>query len=255
MDAITRRQMLGGSMGLAAAAAPSFQEPPTPRRRLKVVFVGAHPDDVETAAGGTVAKYADLGHDVVVLYLTRGEVGMRGKSKEETASIRGSEAEKACEILKARPRFLGHQIDGSTEVNPARYEQFHGQLMEEKPDLVFTWWPINSHRDHRAIFTLVHDTWLKSKQQFGLVYFENTGTQLFTPTHFVDITEQQPRKKAACFVHTWYKDRPDLNLWARVEVSLQARGFLAGCKYAEAFVAHSQNRDFDLGLGGRSERR
>ena len=253
MENMTRRQMLGGSMGLAAAAVP-FQEAPPARRRLKVVFVGAHPDDVVTAAGGTVAKYSDLGHDVAVLYLTRGEVGMRGKSKEEAGSIRGSEAEKACEILKARPRFLG-QIDGSTEVNPARYDQFYSLLMEEKPDLVFTWWPINSHRDHRAVFTLVHDAWLKSKKQFGLVYFENTGTQLFTPTHFVDITDQEPRKKAACFVHTWYKDRPDLDLWAKVEVSLQARGFLAGCKYAEAFVAHSQNRDLDLGLGGRGERR
>src|SRR5262245_37122417 len=120
MDGMTRRQMLGGSMGLAAAAAPSFQEQPTPRRRLKVVFVGAHPDDVETSAGGTVAKYSDQGHDAVILYLTRGEVGMKGKSKDEAGSIRGGEAEKACEILKARPRFLG-QIDGSTEVNPGRY--------------------------------------------------------------------------------------------------------------------------------------
>lgn len=253
MDLLSRRRMLGGSLGLAASPLIA-QDAPAPRRRLKVVFVGAHPDDVETAAGGTVAKYADLGHDVVVLYLTRGEAGMRGKSHEETGTLRTSQAEKACEILKARPRFLD-QIDGSTEVNPARYDRFHGLLMEEKPDLVFTWWPINTHRDHRAVFTLVHDAWLKSKKRFGLVYFENTGTQLFTPTHFVDITDQEPRKKAACFVHTWYKDRPDLNLWSRVEVSHQARGFLADCKYAEAFVAHSMNRDLDLGLGAGGGRR
>lgn len=253
MEGITRRHMLGGSMGLAAAAVP-FQEPAPARHRLKVVFVGAHPDDVETAAGGTVAKYADLGHDVAILYLTRGEAGMRGKSHDEAGSIRTSEAEKGCVILKARARFLG-QIDGATEVNPARYEQFYGLLMEEKPDLVFTWWPINGHRDHRAVFTMVHDAWLKSKKQFGLVYFENTDSQLFTPTHYVDVTEQAERKKAACFSHTWYKDRPDLNLWARTEVSLQARGFLAGCKYAEAFAAHSMNRDLDLGLGARGDRR
>jgi LmbE family N-acetylglucosaminyl deacetylase len=247
MDALTRRQMLGT---VALAAAVPQQQDTSPRRKLKVVFVGAHPDDVETAAGGTVARYADLGHEVAILYLTRGEVGMRGKSKDEAGSIRASEAEKACEILKARPRFLG-QIDGSTEVNPARYDEFRGLLLEEKPDLVFTWWPINGHRDHRAVFTLVHDAWLKSKKQFGLVYFENTDSQLFTPTHFVDVTEQAERKRAACFSHTWYKDRPDLSLWAKVEVSLQARGFQAGCRFAEGFVAHSMNRDLDLGLGRR----
>lgn len=247
METVTRRQMLEGSFGLAAAAVAQEQPPPAPRR-LKVVFVGAHPDDVETAAGGTVARYADRGHDVAVLYLTRGEVGMRGKSKEDTSAIRTSEAEKACGILKARPRFLG-QVDGSTEVSPAKYDEFRQSLLEEKPDLVFTWWPINSHRDHRAVFSLVHDAWLKEKKKFTLLYFENTGTQLFTPTHFVDITDLEPRKRAACFSHTWYKDRPDLNLYARVEISLRARGIQADCTYAEAFVAHSMNRTVDLGLG------
>lgn len=242
----SRRQMMGSSLGLAAAA--SMQEEPSARRKLKVAFVGAHPDDVETAAGGTVARYTDLGHDVVILYLTRGEAGMRGKPQDETAAIRTAEAEKACEILKARPRFLG-KIDGAVEVSPARYDEFGRSLLEEKPDLVFTWWPINSHRDHRAVFSMVHDAWLKSKKQFTLLYFENTDTQLFVPTHFVDITDLEPRKRAACFVHTWYKDRPDLNLYSKVEISLRARGLQAGCKYAEAFVAHSMNRSVDLGLG------
>ena len=247
MENLSRRQMMGGSFGLAAAAAVGAQESPAPRKQ-KIVFVGAHPDDVETAAGGTVARLSDLGHDVAILYLTRGEVGMRGKSKEEAGSIRGSEAQKACEILKARPRFLG-QIDGSTEVNPARYDEFRGMLLEEKPDIVFTWWPINSHRDHRAVFTMVHDAWLKVRKQFTLVYFENSDTQMFVPTHFVDITDVEARKRAACFSHTWYRDRSDLNLWAKVEINHRARGFQAGCTAAEAFVAHSMNPTTDLGLG------
>lgn len=243
---LSRRQMMGGSVALAAV--PLQEAPAPPRRRLKVAFVGAHPDDVETAAGGTVARYSDLGHEVVIFYLTRGEAGMKGKSHEETAAIRSAEAQRSCEILKARPRFLG-QVDGSTEVSPLRYDEFRRALLDEKPDLVFTWWPINSHRDHRAVFSMVHDAWLKSKKQFTLLYFENTDTQHFVPTHFVDITDLEPRKRAACFVHTWYRDRPDLNLYAKVEVALRARGMQAGYPYAEAFVAHSMNRSVDLGLG------
>jgi LmbE family N-acetylglucosaminyl deacetylase len=246
MEHLSRREMLRGSFGLAAAAA--VQEPPPVPRRQRIVFVGAHPDDVETCAGGTVARLSDLGHDVAILYLTRGEVGMRGKSKEEAGSIRSSEARRACELLKARSRFLG-QIDGSTEVNPARYDEFRGMLLEERPDLVFTWWPINSHRDHRAAFTMVHDAWLKSKRKFTLVHFELGDTQLFAPTHFVDITEVEPRKRAACFSHTWYKDRTDLNLWEGVELSHRARGVQAGCRFAEAFVVHPMNPATDLGLG------
>lgn len=255
MGTVSRRHLLATSLGLASAAPLGLaaREAPPARTRLKVVFVGAHPDDVETCAGATVARYAERGHDVAILYLTKGEVGMRGKSKEETAAIRSAEAERAAEILKARVRFLGRQVDGSTEVHPARYDEFRQSLEEEKPDLVFTWWPINSHRDHRAVFSLVHDAWLRSKKRFALFYFENTDTQHFWPTHYVDVSDLQARKKAACFSHTWYKDRPDLDLWASVEVLLRARGLQAGCRYAEAFVAQSMNRAPGTGAPGLGE--
>src|SRR5947209_16669287 len=106
----------GAAVGLPLVEARAADAPPK-KNRLKVIVAGAHPDDPESAAGGTVARYADLGHEVVCLYLTRGEVGIKGKNPKETADIRTAEAEKACEILKARPLFAG-QIDGSTEVNP-----------------------------------------------------------------------------------------------------------------------------------------
>jgi len=54
---------------------------------------GAHPDDPETGAGGTMALYSKHGHQVVSLYLTRGETGIPGKSPNETAAIRTKEAE------------------------------------------------------------------------------------------------------------------------------------------------------------------
>jgi len=248
MSDLTRRDVLKLSAWTAGAAgAVSFPRcaaaaAPAPEgRKLKVIFAGAHPDDMEGAAGGTMARYADQGHDVVSLYLTRGEAGMKGKSHEEAGTIRTGQAEKACAILKIRPLFCG-QIDGTTEVNPARYDDFRKILMEEQPDLVYTWWPINSHRDHRAVFTLVYDAWLKAKHGFDLVFCENGGAQLFTPTHYVDITATEPRKREACFSHTWYKDRPDLDLYKNVDVMHRFRGIEAGCTFAEAFVQHSKNR-------------
>ena len=96
-----------------------------------------------------MARYADLGHDVVALYLTRGEAGIPGKSAQEAARIRTAEAQRACSILKARPVFAG-QIDGSTELNDARYAEFRTIIEAQNPDVVFAPWPIDSHRDHRA---------------------------------------------------------------------------------------------------------
>jgi hypothetical protein len=69
---------------LAAAAAGAA-------RQLKVVCVGAHPDDPESGCAGTLNRYAELGHSVTVLYLTRGERGIRGKGLDEAGSIRTAE--------------------------------------------------------------------------------------------------------------------------------------------------------------------
>lgn len=221
--------------GLAAAAEPA------PAKRLKVVVVGAHPDDPETGCGGTIARYADLGHDVVALYLTRGEAGIKGKSHEEAAEIRTKECERACEILKCRPVFAG-QIDGSTELDPDRYWQFREILEKEAPDVVYAHWPIDSHRDHRAASLLVFDTWLKLDKQFALYYFEvisGSQTTHFHPTDYVDIGTTEQRKRDATYAHA--SQDPD-GLYAHHNQMNRFRGVQCGCKFGEAFVRHEQSR-------------
>ncbi len=76
MKELTRRELLNRGAGLAGAAAVGLPlaraaEPAqgggvTSGRRLKVVVAGAHPDDPETGCGGTITRYSDLGHEVVV---------------------------------------------------------------------------------------------------------------------------------------------------------------------------------------------
>src|SRR6478609_5564597 len=73
-DRASRRQFLALTLPALAIA----QE--TPARRLRIVCVGGHPDDPESGCGGTLARYASLGHTVAIVYLTRGEAGVAGKS-------------------------------------------------------------------------------------------------------------------------------------------------------------------------------
>jgi LmbE family N-acetylglucosaminyl deacetylase len=238
MEPITRRRLLAGSAGMAALPLAGLaQEGGPAKRRLKAVFAGGHPDDPESCAGGTMAVLADQGHEVVALYLTRGEVGIKGKSKEDVAAQRTSEALKACEILKVRPRFVG-QVDGSTEVNAGRYDEFRKVLEDEKPDLVFTHWPIDTHRDHRAVASFVYDAWVQSRGGFTLFYFPGSKNRLFAPTDFVDISAIEERKRAACFCHTWYRDRVDLDLWSLAETLHRYWGMQAGVARAEAFARY-----------------
>jgi N-acetylglucosamine malate deacetylase 1 len=254
MKTISRRDMFGGARGLAGAIALGLplgehanaaQAGTTPQggARGKIVVAGAHPDDPESGCGGAIARYTDLGHEVVIIYLTRGEAGIEGKTHQEAAAIRTAEATKACEILKARPVFAG-QIDGSTEISTARYEDF-GRLVEaEKPSLVFTHWPLDSHRDHRATSLLVYDVWLKAGRKYPLFYFEvESGSQTshFWPTHYVDITATEARKRAACYAHA--SQQPEDFYGREHDQMNRFRGVECGRKYAEAFVRHVQSPD------------
>jgi LmbE family N-acetylglucosaminyl deacetylase len=176
--------LIGSSMGWMAASDNSKTAKRKLNTKLKMIVVGAHPDDPETGCGGTMLLWSDAGHEVVAAYLTKGEAGIHGKSHEQAAKIRTKEAEKACTILKARPVFLG-QIDGACEVNEKRYGEIFQFLDSERPNVVLTHWPIDTHRDHQACSLLVYDAWLRLGKAFSLYYFEvmsGQQSQNFSPT-------------------------------------------------------------------------
>jgi len=249
MSNLTRRDLIagvaaGGASVLGLPLAGAAEEKP-PEKPLKAIIVGGHPDDPESGCGGTMARLADLGHEVVAMYLTRGEGGIAGKSHEEAAQIRSAEAQEACKILKARALFAG-QIDGEAEINAARYEAFAKMLLAEKPDIVFAQWPIDTHRDHRAASLLAFDAWLRAGRKFALYYFavnEGSQTSMFRPTHYVDITAVEPRKRAACMAH---KSQDPQGFYGIHSLMHEFRGREHGCKYAEAFVHHNQSRPVGL---------
>lgn len=230
------------------AASEAWQTGDRPSgRKLKVVVTGAHPDKIEIGCGGTIARYTDLGHQVVAIYLTRGERGEPPKTWEETGKIREAEARKACEILKARPVFVG-QVNGMVEVTYARYEEYRKILEAENPDIVFSHWPLDRHEDERANASLVYDAWRHNGQKFGLYYYEvMTGhfTLQFSPTHYVDITATEPRKRQALYAH---ESKDFKTLYAEVEEVSRFRGDEFGCKHAEAFIRHVQSPDVALPL-------
>jgi LmbE family N-acetylglucosaminyl deacetylase len=244
MKTITRRQAVirsGIAAGVISASLRQAGAGEGPAHsKLKVVVAGGHPGDPEAACGGTIARYVDLGHDVVALYITRGEAGIRGKAHAEAGAIRTQEAGKACEVLKIRALFAG-QIDGATQLTSARYDEFHKLLSSEKPQVVFTHWPIDSHRDHRSTSLLVYDAWLASGRAFALYYYEvSTGeeTQHFRPTHYVDITATEGRKRSACFAH---ESQSPAKFYADHQVMQRFRGLECSCKQAEAFVHLEQS--------------
>ncbi|MES1224901.1 MAG: PIG-L family deacetylase, partial [Bacteroidota bacterium] len=142
----------------AAGLSPLKSKSAEPFKKIKVVCVGGHPDDPESGCGGTLAKLSAEGNDVTIIYLTSGEAGIPGTSHSDAAAIRTKEAKAASEILKAKPVFAG-QIDGDTIVNNEWILKLNSLINGEKPDIVFTHWPIDSHKDHQAASLLTIQSW------------------------------------------------------------------------------------------------
>lgn len=204
--------------------------------RIKVICVGGHPDDPESGCGGTLAKFSAAGHDVKVLYLTRGEAGIEGKSHSEAASIRTKEAEAACKVLNVKPYFLG-QVDGDTIVNTEWINKMTEFLKNEKPDLVFTQWPIDSHKDHQAASFLTMQAWLRTNKTSQIYFYEvcaGEQTMTFHPTDYVDISKEQETKRKALYCHV-SQDPPGIYACGH-ELMEKFRGVEAGVKAAEAFA-------------------
>jgi LmbE family N-acetylglucosaminyl deacetylase len=238
----SRREFLGTSLlavpGLSQTGMPS----PSPQQKpLSVVCVGGHPDDPESGCGGTLARYAADRHRVTIIYLTRGERGISGRSLDDAARIRTGEAERACRILGAVPKFAG-QVDGATEVTAAAIERLVSLVRAEAPDVVFTHWPIDSHPDHQAASVLTLRAWYAMKQAFPVYFFEvDAGVQTigFRATTYVDITAVRDTKKRALFAHE--SQHGDVIYRDYHEPMESFRGREIGVAAAEAFIALDRN--------------
>jgi LmbE family N-acetylglucosaminyl deacetylase len=213
----------------------------TASTRAKIVVAGGHPGDPECGCAGTIARYSALGHDVVLLYLNRGEGFCKGSDPSVCGTIRTAEAKKACEILKARAAFAG-QIDGRAIIDDTHYQEFRRVLEAEQPDILFTQWPIDQHRDHRAVSMLVLDAWLAGGKKAALYYYEVADdSMMFSPAEYVDISSLsiEPVRRAACYAHA--SQQPDKWYPRQVELT-RFRGSQSGYPQAEAFVLHWESR-------------
>lgn len=235
----SRRQFMkntAGGLGLVTLPSLLFSQKNSPAKGKKIICIGGHPDDPESGCGGTLAKLRNAGHDVTVIYLTTGEAGIPGKSHGDAAAIRKQEAINACKILGAKPVFAG-QIDGDSICNNEWVKNIGELITNEKPDVVFTHWPLDTHKDHQVASLLTIQTWVREPQKFSLYFFEVcTGEQslIFHPTDYVDISDTQEQKKKAVYCHI--SQDPDGIYGCGHAAMEEFRGRELGVKAGEGFI-------------------
>ena len=189
----------------------------------RVLSITAHPDDVDFAAAGTVARWTDAGIEVVYCVVTDGDAGGIDEDfpRAEMPALRRAEQVAAAKCVGVHDvRFLGYP-DGRVEATLALRRDLARVIRQVRPDRVLCPSPERSyvligigHPDHRAVGSAALDAvYPDARNPFAfpeLREAESLAAWLVRevwiagdpdPNHYVDVTETFPRKIAALRAH------------------------------------------------------
>jgi N-acetylglucosamine malate deacetylase 1 len=219
---------------------------------MRVLAVGAHPDDLEILCGGTLARFVREGHEVVMCHATRGDRGSYVHTSEEIARIRGEEARRATEVCGAEYAALGIRDGEINAADPGQRLVVVDLVRDARPDVIITHHPGDYMSDHDEISKLVFDCSFHAtlplfetgKPHHPLVtpiyYMETVMGVGFQPTEYVDVTGTIDVKVAMLEAHqsqlTWLHDHDGVDIVEQMRTTTRFRGQQCGAAYAEGFV-------------------
>lgn len=218
---------------------------------LRIMGVGAHPDDLELLCGGTLARYVEQGDHVTMCHIARGDRGAASGDRATVTATRRGEAAAAAASIGAE--YLGLDVpDG--EVNAS--DEAQKALVVEairiaRPDVIITHSPGDYMEDHNqaselafsASFLATLPLYETASPAIGtvpaLMYMDTLAGLGFEPTEFVDITDQFEKKLEMMRQHTsqitWLEHHDDMNVLGQIATVAAFRGFQSGVRYAEGF--------------------
>ncbi|MFH1823656.1 MAG: PIG-L family deacetylase [Candidatus Firestonebacteria bacterium] len=221
------------------------------KTKLRILAVGANPDDVELLCGGTLAKYSKLGHTVIISHVTNGDLGHFHIPRNKLAKIRIKEAQKAGKLIKAEKVINLNFHDLDVHHDRKDIKKFIDMIREAKPDLIITHDPNDYMPDHVATSRLVVDAsfiatlpQLKTKHIYHpkvtpIYYMDTVAGVNFAPTEYVDITGVMETKKKMLGCHesqiTWMKEHDKIDFIEFMMIVAKFRGLQSNVTYAESF--------------------
>lgn len=203
--------------------------PNTLDKRMRVLALGAHPDDIEAGCGGTLIKYALNGHRVFLMVLTAGERGGRGAARK-------GEQRRAAKHLRAEKIFWGGYPDTEVPMGQGLIHKVEQVVREVDPHFIFVNYHDDTHQDHRhlAVSTVTATRYTKN-----VLFYEGPTTQNFSPTVFVDIDPVLDKKINALQAHHSQVMKTNIEGLTIVDIirsSAHFRGIQGRVKNAEGFV-------------------
>ena len=227
---------------------------------LDVLFFGSHPDDIELACGGTVAKLVNSGKKVGIIDLTEAELSSRGNLE-----LRKKETDEASKILGISVRENLKLKDGNILNDEESREKVISVIRKYTPKIVFAPYPLDRHPDHINASNLIREASFYS----GLKKIE-TGSSHYRPekvlyyqqayeipaTVIMDISDTFEKKMEAIKAYGSQFFNPDYTgnenepgtlisselFYKEIEARARHYGFKIGKEFGEPFFSYEAVR-------------
>ena len=223
----------------------------TPQR---ILAIGAHPDDVEIACAGTLARCLERGDAVSLVVMCNGNSASTSLSGEELAAVRSRELEDAAQVLGAESLIELGLPDFGVWLQREILLKLTDAIRQVRPDVVITHFDADYGSDHNHTLKLVQDATLAAsvpgvKTEHAAIpkipylhMMEPVGGYGFQPQVYVDITSTFKIKIEMLECHRsqmeWMSRYGGMDTREYIETVARFRGYQAGVKYSEGFIAH-----------------
>lgn len=193
---------------------------------MKVVAIGAHPDDVEIGAGGSAALHRARDHEVHFVLLSSGEALSDAGQREQ-------EARRAADILDVDRIHVLDYVDTEIPYDGDIVKRLDDLLTTVGADRVYVHAEMDTHQDHRraALASIA-----ASRNVDEVLSFESPSTRSsFTPQYYRPLPEDVLEQKIASIqAHESQCEKDYLESEAMRGLA-RFRGRQANSRYAEAF--------------------
>lgn len=211
------------------------------KKKLNILAISPHADDVEIAMGGTIAKFVKEKHNVTILTAILPKEDLLGNVNNFMKKNRIIEQKKAAKILGANLKTL--DLDAYDLSFTRKYiKLFDEQIQKIKPDIIFSCWEHDTHQDHKTIANIVYS--VTRKNNISLYMYEamlpgGLNTHAFSPQLFINISDFIKLKMKAINAYRSvfkYKKNNYAKYFDAILGRAKFRGETIGVEYAEGFV-------------------
>lgn len=191
----------------------------------KILFIGAHFDDIELACGGFITKLIEEKHNVQMLVMVRPNTSRYLEGMNVGHFLKA----KFLQVLNFKDMYVPYNGDSVNEINKV-IDSFN-------PDLVLTHWVFDTHQDHRntALSTISACRYKNNILMYEPIHPSGKSYIAFRPQIYIDISDTINNKIKSLKLHKSQYKKYGKDWINAIKGRAKVRGFESNHKYAEAF--------------------